>query len=622
VPVGVDWYPEQHPEDRWADDVRRMREAGLTVVRLGEFAWTAMEPREGEYHFDWLDRAVELAVGAGLQVVLGTPTAVPPVWLCLAYPEVLSVGADGHRRAYGSRRFACPTSPAYREASRRIAAAMVERYGSHDGVIAWQLDNEPGNHDSARCWCDLCERAFQAWLAERHGTIEALNAAWGMRFWSGTFPSFEALRLPRPTNAQHTPSLLLAHWRFATHQVVEALRLQREVVAAGAPGRDIFINLPADETAVDSRAIARLAGAAAIDLYPHGHGTPDDQGFLLQLHRGHTGRAWIMEHQPGPINWTPTAAPVPPGQVRLWGWRAILHGYEAFLFFSWRPARSGSEQYHTGLLRHDGSPDRGLAEAARLAAELGIAEPWLIRRPPAPVAVTWSVDDHWAIGIDPHRPGLTHQGLCVAAYAAARRLGWEVDVVAPEDDLSGYRAVLAPALHLATEARLRRLTDALAKGTLVILGPRSLVKDAEDCWLEQPLPGGLAERLGSRVTDWFGLHEDVPVDVGEDGRSRVSAGPWAEILEQPRSTVPARVAARYGSGWMSGLPAAVANDGLAYLGAASTEAWEALLEDLLGVGPAGRTGADEERFTRAGRTITIDHRTLRVRGIPDLGGGR
>ncbi|MHB8621531.1 MAG: beta-galactosidase, partial [Chloroflexota bacterium] len=358
--LGVAWYPEQHPPERWADDTRRMARAGLELVRLGEFAWAVLEPSREQFRWAWLDRAIDSAAEAGLRVVLGTPTAVPPVWLLREEPEILSVGPDGQRRAYGSRRFNCPTAPAYRDASRRIVEAMARRYGSHPAIVAWQLDNEPGNHDSARCWCDHCEKAFHAWLRERYGTIDALNRAWGTVFWSGTYPDFEAVRLPRATNAAHSPSLLLAHRRFSAGQSLARVGEQRAIVAAEAPGRTIFANLPATEIAVDGRPFAGLGGVAAINLYPTGMGTPEDAAYLLDLARGHTGRVWVMEHQPGPINWTPTADPVPPGQVRLWGWRAALHGVETFLFFSWRPSRSGSEQYHSGLLRHDGSADRGL----------------------------------------------------------------------------------------------------------------------------------------------------------------------------------------------------------------------------------------------------------------------
>ena len=615
--IGVAWYPEQHPADRWRDDVRRMADAGLSLVRVGEFAWSAIEPARDRFTFGWLDEAVGLAADAGLGVVMSTPTAVPPVWLAVERPDILTVDADGHRLTYGSRKFTCPTSPAFREESRRIASVLAERYGSRTpggrGIVAWQLDNEPGNHDSTWCWCDASEAAFRAWLRARHTTIEALNAAWGTVFWSGTYPSFEAVQAPRRTAALHGPSLVLAFRRFSSDQVIAGMAEQRAIVAAATDGLPILANLPADELNLDPRGLARLCGAAAIDLYPHGHGSREEVAGWLDLAVGHTGRAWMMEHQPGPINWTPTTAPVPPGQVRLWLWRAALHGYEAFLFFSWRPTRSGSEQYHTGLLRHDGTADRGLVEAAEVAREIAAVDPAVLRRPAPRVAVVSTVDDHWAVEIDPHRPGLTHRQLVNAAHAGAWRCGLEAAIVDPLDDLTAYDLVLAPGLLIWTPERQSSLERALDAGTTVVLGPRSLVADVDDCWLETPLPGGLAARLGARVVETFAWDGTVTVD---ETAEPLPGGPWVDVLE-PDPAGSAEVLARFAGGdHPAGLVAAVRTGNLAYAGISSAEAWAAIVRRVAPPSlPTTTVPAHQERFVRAGRTIVIDHDRLTVDGL-------
>jgi beta-galactosidase len=254
--LGVAWYPEQHPPERWADDVRRMAASGLDLVRMGEFAWVTLEPRRGRFEWDGMDLAIELAVGAGLEVVLATPTAAPPIWLAMEHPEILSMGPDGQRQAYGTRRSTCPVNRRYRTESRRIVSALVDRYGKHPGVVAWQLDNEPGHHDSARCWCPDCDVAFQAWLQARYDTIGELNRAWGTVFWGGSYPSFEAIRLPRASATNHSPSLLLAHRRFASANVVEGIAEQHALVDEGAPGRVVFSNLPAAQTNLEPRPLS------------------------------------------------------------------------------------------------------------------------------------------------------------------------------------------------------------------------------------------------------------------------------------------------------------------------------------------------------------------------------
>ena len=619
--LGVCYYPEQWPESRWATDVAMMRDAGLELVRIGEFAWARYEPARERWDWQWLDRVVELVGEAGLEVVLGTPTAAPPIWLAQERPEVLTMQPDGQRRQVGSRRHTCPTSRAYREESERVVTALASRYGTSAAVTTWQVDNEPGNHDSTRCWCKECSVAFRRWLTDRYRTVDALNAAWGTVFWSQVWPSFEAVDLPRPTVTGHNPALELAHRRFASDQVVAALREQVEVLTRMSPGRRLLTNHYLGDAALDCRAAGRLTGLVGHDNYPHGATGPYDVGFRHDLCRGLADGAapWVVEQQPGPVNWTATNPPVPPGLVRLWGWQAALHGVDTLLFFRWRAGRFGQEQYHAGLLRHDASPDRGLHEAVQLAQELRNSPAGLLRRPAARIAVTYSYDDAWALEIDPHLTGLTHRELVLAAHEAAARCGEDVDVVDPERDLTGYAYVLAPALHLCTPGRVAALEAALDAGAIVVLGPRSLVKDGHDAWLDEPLPGGLAGRLGARVTDTLteptGTVRVTPYDA--------PAGPWTDVYDELADDV--QVLATYTGGWLTGRAAVVRRGGLVAAGFASADAWTALLAALLDVEPAP---AGVELFRREGAQVSIDWRNLtlsydsddEMRGVEGLRG--
>jgi beta-galactosidase len=630
--LGVCYYPEQWPRDRWHTDAAMMAELGLELVRIGEFAWSSFEPSRERFAWEWLDEAIETLAGAGLEVVLGTPTAAPPVWLAEERPDILSVGPDGRPRAYGSRRHTSPSSPAYREESARIVTAMVERYGEHPAVVAWQLDNEPGNHDSARCWSDAAQAAFTRWLAARHGSIEALNTAWGTAFWSGTYRSFEQVRLPVPTVTGHHPSLLLAHLRFASEQATDALAEQRAIVAAGAPGRRIFTNLYLGDVDVDGRAVARPNGLGAVDLYPHGLSGPGEVGFVLDLARGSAlgpdagvqdrgGTGWVTEQQPGPVNWTGDNPAVPEGQVGLWAWQAALHGIECLLWFRWRAARSGQEQHHAALLRHDGTPDLGHAEVERFVRELGAVDRAALQRPPASVALVYDYGDAWLLGILPHvEPGPTHRDLAVAAHTAARRLGLDVDVVPADADLAGYELVLAPALHQVSADRIGRLEAAIDAGATVVLGPRSLVRDEHAVWVEVPTPGGLSERLGARV-DHAGNPAGWPRDSAEttlveiDG-ARVAAGGWIETLTVTAED--AEVLGRGSGGPLDGAAVVVRRNGVVHLGAASVAAWTAVLAEL-----TGRTPHAEhlEVFERASRQVVIDHRLRTVTGLDGVPDG-
>jgi beta-galactosidase len=602
---GVCYYPEQWPEERWPVDVAMMADLGLDLVRIGEFAWSTIEPEPGRFDFAAIDRVVELVGTAGMQIVLGTPTAAPPVWLMERRPEVLSVGPDGRRRAYGSRRHTCTTSPAYREEAARITAALVDRYGQNPAVTAWQVDNELGNHDSARCWCDHCHRAFSAWLDHRFGSVDALNAAWGTAFWSQTYPTFDSVRLPVPTMTGHHPALRLAHHKFASDQSVAFAAAQFDLIRAGTPpGTEITTNLYCEDLAVDARALARLGGLASMDNYPHGVATPLDTAYLLDLHAGASGEGgsvWVMEQQVGPVNWTSDNPQVPDGQVRVWLWQAALHGYDAVLSFRWRAARFGQEQYHSGILRHDGQPRRVVDELRTAMGEIRAAGDLAPHRS---VALLHSYKDAWAIEISPHRTGLTHRKILHEAYVAARRLGLDVTVVDSTQDLTRFDIVLAPGLQITTPERVAALERAIDSGTTLVLGARSLVMDRENAWTDLPLPGGLAHRLGGRVVST--LSQTAPVTVEPWG---TPAGWWTDVLA-PESGVTEVLATYAGGTYLDGRPAVLRSGHLVYAGFSDRASWTALLGSLTGRSPH----PDHlEVFERGERRWTIDHATLTVR---------
>ncbi|WP_052665612.1 beta-galactosidase [Nitriliruptor alkaliphilus] len=619
--LGVCWEPEQHPRATWAGDVDHMVDLGFSVVRIGEFAWSTYEPARDRFAWGWLDDVLDLLHTAGLEVVLGTPTATPPAWLLAERPDIAWVGADGRAAVHGSRRHTCPTSPAYREEAARIVGHLLARYADHPAIVAWQVDNEPGNHATGRCWCDACGAAFPAWLRERFPDAAALNAAWAGPFWSTDYGSLDDVALPVPTVTAHDPALELAHRRFGSHQHAQAVAAQRELIRVAAPGRDVFTNVYAGDLDLDPRELARPSGLGAIDSYPHGLDGPAEVAFHLDLARGlalptdagpeaRGGRAWIAEQQPGPVNWTPDNPAVPPGQVRLWCWQAALHGIETTLLFRWRAARRGQEQHHAAVLRHDGTEAPAADEVRRLVAELPAAPV----RPAATVALPFAHLDGWQLEVQPHLPGATHRELTVTAHAAAARLGLDVDVVPDDSRLAAYPVVLAPALHTVTTDRIRRLEAALDAGSTVVLGPRSLVRDLDAAWVDRPLPADLAGRLGARV-DHHGSPAGWPRDPQDVSAVRIGdqvlpAGGWIETftLEAPDTEVLATAE----GGPLHGAPVVVRRGALVLVGAASREVWVTVLATLL-----DRTPHPEhlEVVTRDGREVVLDHRTRTITGL-------
>ena len=217
--LGVCYYPEHWSRDRWPQDARDMMEAGIRVVRIGEFAWSRLEPSAGDLRFEWLDEAVEVLAAAGLKIVMGTPTATPPKWLVDAHPEILAVDENGDTRGYGSRRHYCFSSPTFRTLSERIVRLMGERYAHHPAIIAWQTDNEYGCHDTILSYSAAARARFPAWLEARYGTVEALNQAWGTVFWSMEVSEFSQVEAPVGTVTEPHPAIVLDYRRFCSDMV-------------------------------------------------------------------------------------------------------------------------------------------------------------------------------------------------------------------------------------------------------------------------------------------------------------------------------------------------------------------------------------------------------------------
>ena len=365
--LGVCYYPEHWPETMWADDARRMKALGIEQVRIAEFAWSRIEPSPGEYDWGWLDRAVDVLGAAGLEIVMCTPTATPPKWLVDRHPDILAIGADGRPRAFGSRRHYDFSSPTYLEASRQICTAVAERYGRHPAVRYWQTDNELGCHQTVVSYSPAALVRFRAWLKARYGTIDALNRAWGTVFWSMEYRHFDEIDAPVGTVTEAHPSHRLDYRRFASDEVARYHRMQVDVIRAHSPSRPVAHNFMQLFTEFDHYDVARDLDVATWDSYPLGAleeqwfapdvkarwlrtGHPDFASFNHDLYRGMSKLPfWVMEQQPGPVNWAQWNPAPLPGMVRLWSWEAFAHGAGCVSYFRWRQAPFAQEQMHAGL---------------------------------------------------------------------------------------------------------------------------------------------------------------------------------------------------------------------------------------------------------------------------------
>lgn len=506
--LGTCYYPEHWPESCWAEDARRMAANGLKQVRIGEFAWSRIEPESGRMDWGWLDRAIDTLHAAGLEVILGTPTATPPKWLIDTMPDMIAIDEQGRPRGFGSRRHYCFSHAGYRTEAARITRAVAQRYGRHPAVVAWQTDNEYGCHDTVLSYSAAARLAFREWLAARYGSVDALNRAWGNVFWSMEYRSFAEIDLPNLTVTEANPAHWLAFRRFASDEVVAFNRIQVDILRELSPGRDVVHNYMGFFTEFDHHAVARDLDVVGWDSYPLGfldsfpfaeadklayarQGHPDIAAFHHDLYRGctATGRWSVLEQQPGPVNWARYNPAPLPGMVRLWTLEAMAHGAELVSYFRWRQFPQAQEQHHAGLLRPDSEPAPGLAEAAHSARD--IAQLGAAGAAPRQVALVFAYDADWVTKIQPQGAGLSALWASFACYSALRRLGLSIDIIPPGAPLDGYAMVVLPCLPIVPDALVEQLERFAGQ---IVIGPRSGSRDA-DFAIPEGLPPGPLQAL-------------------------------------------------------------------------------------------------------------------------------
>ena len=512
--LGVCYYPEHWPEQRWAEDARLMRQTGLTRVRIGEFAWSRIEPEPGRFEWGWLDRAVETLHSAGLGIIMGTPTATPPKWVVDRMPDMVALDRDGKPRGFGSRRHYCFSHSGYRAEAVRITRAVAERYGRHPGVVAWQTDNEYGCHDTVQSFSPAARAAFRGWLAARYGTVAALNAAWGNVFWSMEYRSFDEIELPNLTVTEANPAHWLAFRRFSSDQVIAFNRAQVEVLRECSPGRDVTHNAMGFYTGYDHHDLAADLDVLGWDSYPLGFlemfrfseadkvrfaqsGHPDIAAFHHDLYRGCAkgGRWSVLEQQPGPVNWARHNPAPLPGMVRLWTLEAMAHGAELVSYFRWRQFPQAQEQMHAGLLRPDASPAPALAEARAAADDL--ASLGETGESVKHAALVFSYPAEWMTQIQPQGAGCSALWAAFHCYSALRRLGLNVDVVHPDAPLDGYAMAVVPCLPIVSDTLAANLAAFTGQ---VVIGPRTGSRDEDFAIPPNLAPGKLEGLIGGRVT--------------------------------------------------------------------------------------------------------------------------
>lgn len=580
---GNAWYPEHWPEERWPEDVRLMRELGMNVCRIAEFAWSTMEPIEGNYRLDWLERAVDLLHRNGIAVVLGTPTAAPPAWLTHRYPETLTILPNGRPMQHGNRCHGSPNSPVFVKYSRLIVEQMAKRFGKDERVIGWQIDNEYGHAD----YSEEARRQFHAFLKERYGSLEALNEAWATAYWSQSYDSWEEIPLPI---GPHNPGLMLDFRRFVTHTWRRFQKVQVDTIRAHARSEQwITSNYMGWYEDFDHYLLAEDLDMVSWDWYiGTGHHDYLTTGALHDLTRGLKRRNfWVMETQPGSVNWAGINNVLYRGEARVMAFHAAAHGADALLYWQWRAAPGGQEQLHGCLIGADGKPRPFYEEAKEIGADFAKVAAFIKNTEiKNEVALLHSYDARWAVNFQRHHRDFDPVNYLYQWYRplAARQIG--VDILRPEAELADYRVVIAPALMVLSEEAIRNLVTYVEQGGVLVLTPRCGQRDIHNRLYPYLQPGPLRAIAGVEVEEYYALDEEVPVRVAfgdlPEGKARI----WAERL-RPLSDK-TEILGHYGlsNGWLDGRPALAwhpheSGGGVLYVGAWLEEALQKALINWL-----------------------------------------
>ena len=546
---GVCYYPEHWPEHLWTSDAQRMADLCLEYVRIGEFAWSKMEPQPQCYDFDWMDRAIDGLAKVGLKIIIGTPTATPPKWLIDANPDILPHHPKtGRVRGFGSRRHYDFSSQCYLRESLRITRVLAERYGKHPAVCGWQIDNELCCHDTAISVSPSAKTLFRAWCRRKYESIEALNTAWGNVFWSMEYPDFESIDCPFGAVTETAPAHQLAFRRFSSDQVIQYHDAMVTVLREYAHNQFITHNfIPMHETGVDNHALAQNLDFASYDNYPLGRtdqilvdspaaqlqpymrtGHPDYASYYQDQTRGLKDRGfWVMEQQPGPVNWANNNPRPLPGMVRLWTLEAFAHGADCVSYFRWRQVPFAQEQMHAGLLRNDDSESEYLPEIRRVIDEVRKLKLKEQPKTRSRVAIMTHAHANWVTDIERQSHFFDADTVQRDFYSALRELGLDVDFVDPNRDFDGYDLILVPCLPIVEPELVQRIKHS---NTTFIFGPRSGAK-TEDLALPSTLPPGeLQSVLPIRVLSVETTRPDCPETLVWNGACYDSLI-WRETLD-------------------------------------------------------------------------------------------
>ncbi len=554
ITTGIYYYPEHWNENQWERDIKKISNMGFEFVHLAEFAWFKMEPIEGKYDFSWLDKVVNLCIKYNLKVVMCTPSATPPAWMRVNYPETYRMDGNYIRGENGTRGLGSITNPKYRMFVERIVTEIAKRYGQNKQVTGWQIDNEP---PAIPDYSPSSQEAFRAWLKNKYKTIDALNLAWGAAFWSQWFHSFEEVIIPNTTLVGwwgNNPHALLDFKRYLADSQADFLDFQAGILRKYiSEGQYITTNYTAISPGADARRTKKL-DFAAYTAYPNG-GSDNigEQGFRLgdskpilfasEYYKSVGGVSGVMEIQPGPVNWGSYNPLLIPGTVRMWLYHTFAAGGKLACSYRFRQILYGSEQYHAGIMLTDGvTPSPGGEDYMQFMMEIkelrkqykpGARMPEKLAA--RSTAILWDLENYWTIDRQKQTWQWDAWNYPVKFMELTKSLGAPTDIISESADFSKYKFLIVPAYEMADSALVKKWEQYVTKGGHLIITCRTATKNRLGHFWEAETAVPISGLIGAhiRATDMLSAYANGDVQMNS---AHYKWNNWADLLEPGKNT--------------------------------------------------------------------------------------
>jgi len=557
IETGVYYYPEAWDQSQWDRDFRNMAKMGFEFTHFAEFSWAVLEPSEGQYNFEWLDKAIELANKHGLKVILCTPTATPPVWLTKKYPDVLLTKENGQKAMHGTREHYSWSSQKYRDLTEKIVTKMAKRYGNDKRIWGWQIDNEPSHYGTVDFGLEVSSN-FRKWLKKKYGSINVLNRAWGTAFWSGTYSDFDQIELPNKSlhiSGTGNPHSVLDYKRFSADEVASYVSFQNKILKSIIQ-KDQFVttNFMSSHEPVDpwrnadldfvSYTMYPVAGyAKGIGSQGFRIGNFGDISFANDMYRSIKGITGVMELQPGQVNWGKYNPQPYPGAVRAWLWNSFAGDLSFICSYRYRQPLSGSEHYHYGMVGTDGvTPARGGLEYSQFISEIKALRKLYNPSASAPkeyenrkAAILYNKENEWNTNEVRETFQWNYGNHIKKYYDAFISQTIPVDFVTEERDLSKYKVLLLPAYQLVDDALISKLSNYVKNGGNLILTVRTGTKDRNGKLFETKWGAKISPLIGASIKMFDVLSDDINAEVKMND-VKYNWNNWADILETNSNT--------------------------------------------------------------------------------------